>query len=273
LSRENKEKDKDKGKMSSIGSGDSGQGGTWSRVKDVLRDTTVDAAIEEARTSYLYQKLYEEERKKWAVPEVKRGLRVDIQDESLKHQSKREKEDNREEMEKELEEFEKELEEDPELRKLQEERREELKNAFKKTQQNLSKGFGEYTQMDEKDMLKLASDIQYVVVHFYSDEFQNCLILDHHLSILASKHTDVRFIKCDAKKSPFLVNKWKIKTLPTLAILVHGYFVDKVIGFTDLGNTADFPTIALERRLATTGVIKTKDGKRQKKQPRTQIIS
>jgi len=119
----------------------------------------------------------------------------------------------------------------------------------------------------------MASDNRFVVVHFSSNEFKNCAIMDHHLSILAPKHIDVRFVKCDAKKSPFVTGKWKIRTLPSLCIVVHGYLVDKIVGFTDLGDKEDFPTVALERRLAQCGVIKASDGKRREKQPRTQVLT
>jgi len=247
--------------------------GTWSKVKDVLRDSAVDNALEEAQTTFLYQKLYEEERKKWEVKEVKRGLRVEINDESNKHISKINEENAKDNEINELDELEKELENDPELRKIQDQRREQLREVFKQKQEKLSKGFGHYDQMEEKDMLKMASQTQYVIVHFASNEFQNCAIVDHHLSLLAPKHIDVRFVKCDATKSPFVTTRWKIKTLPTLCIVVHGYLVDKIVGFTDLGNNSDFPTIALERRLAASGVIKAKDGKRREKSLRTQVLA
>ncbi|ETO29178.1 hypothetical protein RFI_07951 [Reticulomyxa filosa] len=218
--------------------------GTWSQVKDVLRDVAVDKALEEAQTSYLYQQLYEEQK----------GLRVEIQDAGAKHVSATEKEKAKDSDNDSLDEFEKEIENDPELRKIQEERREQLKEQFRQKQEKLSKGFGHYDQMDEKDMLKMAADTQYVVVHFSSNEFKNCSVMDHHLALLAPKNTDVRFVKCDAKKSPFVTQRWKIRTLPTLCVVVHGFLVDKVIGFTELGNRDDFPTIALERRLAKTGI-------------------
>jgi len=122
-------------------------------------------------------------------------------------------------------------------------------------------------------MLKMASETQFVVVHFASNEYENCAIMDHHLSLLAPKHVDVRFVKCDATKSPFLTAHWKIRTLPSLCVVVHGYLIDKMVGFTDLGNKTDFPTIALERRLATSGVIKAKNGKRREKSLRTQVLA
>jgi len=200
-------------------------------------------------------------------------LRVDIQDEPAKHVSKVDKEKAGDSDQDSMDELEKELENDPELRKIEEQRREQLREQYKDKQEKLSRGFGHYDQMDEKDMLKMASDTQFVVVHFSSNDFKNCAIMDNHLSILAEKHTDVRFVKCDAKKSPFVTKRWKIRTLPSLCVVCHGYLIDKIVGFTDLGNKEDFPTIALERRLAQTGVVKSNDGKRREKQARTQVLT
>jgi len=199
---------------------------------------------------------------------------VDISDEILKHEKKNDNENEDEDREKdELDEIEKEIENDPELKRWEEKRKEELKAIFKKKEENKSQGFGHYEQMDEKDMLKLASQIKYVVIHFHSNEFPNCDIMDQHLKLLAPKHLDVRFIKCDVHKSPFLTKRWKIRTLPTLCVVVHTVLIDKIIGFTDLGNRVDFPTIALEKRLAEAGVLKANDGKRREKASRTLVLT
>jgi len=107
---------------------------TWSQVKDVLRDVAVDKALEDAQTSFLYQKMYEEQKKKWETTEIKRGLRVDIEDESSKHTSQVDKEKARDSDRDSMDELEKELENDPELRKI-----EELREQFNQQQKNYPK--------------------------------------------------------------------------------------------------------------------------------------
>lgn len=253
-------------------------GSHWARNKHILQDSAVDRAIEKAKTDLLYRKLLEEKRKEWVQTEIRDKNHAIVNAETKEKRSsnrvssniRREEEDD---FDSDLE-LEKELENDPELKKWHSARLEQLKEEFKKeqTQRSVS-GHGEYTQMDEKDMLKRACNEESMVIHFFSTQFERCGILDEHLKRIAPKHAETLIVKCDAKKSPFLVNKWKIRTLPSICIIVGGYLVDKIIGFDDFGGKDDFPTIALVRRIAQSGAIKDKDGKINKKPLRTQVLT
>ena len=134
-------------------------------------------------------------------------------------------------------------------------------------------GAGRYEEMNERDMLKMAAKGGNIVIHFYASGIDLGKIVDHHFKIMAPKHTEARFVTLDARKSPFLVNKWKIRTMPTICCVVKGYLADKVIGFDELGGKDDFPTIALVRRLAKCGVIKDPEGKIKKKTKRTKVLT
>lgn len=85
--------------------------------------------------------------------------------------------------------------------------------------------------------------------------FLRCLILDKHLTILAKKHIETKFIKLNAEKSPFLCERLHIKIIPTLALVKDGKTQDYVVGFTDLGNTDEFTTETLEWRLGCSNII------------------
>lgn len=82
-----------------------------------------------------------------------------------------------------------------------------------------------------------------------------CQIVDKHLTILAKKHVETKFIKLNVEKAPFLSERLHIKVIPTLALLVDGKSKDYVVGFGDLGNNDDFPTEMLEWRLGCADVI------------------
>lgn len=82
-----------------------------------------------------------------------------------------------------------------------------------------------------------------------------CKILDKHLAILAKKHVETKFIKLNVEKAPFLTERLRIKVIPTLALLTDGKTKDYVVGFSDLGNTDEFPTEMLEWRLGCADVI------------------
>merc|ERR1712173_533800 len=98
-------------------------------------------------------------------------------------------------------------------------------------------------------------------------------IVDEHMKKIAPKHTEARFVTLNARKSPFLVNKWKVRTMPTICCIADGYLVDKIIGFDELGGKEDFPTLALVRRLAKSGGIKDPEGKIKKKVDRTKVLT
>ncbi|KAG7220961.1 hypothetical protein INR49_010210 [Caranx melampygus] len=148
-----------------------------------------------------------------------------------------------------------EMDED-ELERLKERRLEALKKAQKQKQEWLSKGHGEYREIpSEKDFFGEVKDSKNVVCHFYRNSTFRCKILDKHLAILAKKHVETKFIKLNVEKAPFLTERLRIKVIPTLALLTDGKTKDYVVGFTDLGNTDEFPTEMLEWRLGCADVI------------------
>jgi hypothetical protein len=147
------------------------------------------------------------------------------------------------------------LDED-ELDKLRQKRLIELKKEHRQTQEWLSLGHGEYSELGgEKDFFDVIKKSQKVVVHFYLRTTPRCKILDRHLKILARQHLETRFLKIDGEKSPFLSERLSIKVIPTLLAVVQGIAVDRILGFTELGNVDGFSTEMLEWRLAQSGVI------------------
>ncbi|CAB1329006.1 unnamed protein product [Coregonus sp. 'balchen'] len=115
---------------------------------------------------------------------------------------------------------------------------------------------GEYKEIpSEKDFFPEVKESNRVVCHFYRDSTFRCKILDKHLGILAKKHLETKFIKLNVDKAPFLTERLRIKVIPTLALVKDGKTKDYVVGFTDLGNTDEFPTEVLEWRLGCSDVI------------------
>ncbi|KAM9710916.1 thioredoxin domain-containing protein 9 isoform 1-T2 [Menidia menidia] len=145
---------------------------------------------------------------------------------------------------------------DDDLERLKEKRLEALKKAQRQKQEYLSKGHGEYREIpSEKDFFNEVKESKNVVCHFYRSSTFRCKILDKHLGILAKKHVETKFIKLNAEKAPFLTERLHIKVLPTLALLTDGKTKDYVVGFSDMGNTDEFPTEVLEWRLGCADVI------------------
>ena len=117
-------------------------------------------------------------------------------------------------------------------------------------------GHGKYEELkDEPEFFKAGQNSKKVVCHFFRDSFFRCKIVDKHLNILAPKHLEARFCKINAEKCKFLVDKLRIKTLPTICLVRDSNTVDYIVGFSDLGNTDEFSTEMLEWRIATANVI------------------
>jgi hypothetical protein len=115
---------------------------------------------------------------------------------------------------------------------------------------------GTYKELaDEKDFFEACKKSKNTVCHFYRDSTFRCKIVDKHLEELARKHMETRFVKINAEKAMFLVERLKIKIMPTIALIKDNKPVDYVVGFADLGNTDDFDTEMLEWRIARADII------------------
>lgn len=143
-----------------------------------------------------------------------------------------------------------------ELENLRRKRLEEMKRQASKKQEWLAKGHGEFLEIsNEKEFFDICKQSESVVCHFHRDSTFRCKIVDKHLSLLAKKHVEARFIKLNVDKAPFLVERLKIRVLPTIILLKDANVKDYIVGFDDLGGHDEFSTEMMEWRIARAGVI------------------
>merc|ERR1712025_810026 len=140
---------------------------------------------------------------------------------------------------------------DPELERIRLARIAKLK----KIQAQKKMGFGEYREIIESEFLKEVTSLKFVVCHFFHDEFQRCKIVDEKLRMIAQAHREVKFIRLNVQKAQFMVQKLKIKTLPTIVLFTDGVANDRIVGFDELGGRDVFPTRFLELRIKMAGLI------------------
>mmetsp|Transcript_14476 Transcript_14476/g.12280 ORF Transcript_14476/g.12280 Transcript_14476/m.12280 type:complete len:155 (+) Transcript_14476:139-603(+) len=114
---------------------------------------------------------------------------------------------------------------------------------------------GEYTEIVESEFLPYVTKAKFSAVHFYHMDFERCKIIDMHLAKIAPEHKECKFLKLNADKAPFFIQKLGIKVLPTICLFKDGVLMDQVIGFQDLGNKDDFKTIDLVRRLVKSDCV------------------
>lgn len=143
------------------------------------------------------------------------------------------------------------------LEQLRKQRLQELKSHQNRKHAWLQSGHGSYDQLaEEKMFFDIVKKSDNVIVHFFTPTNTRSPILDKHLKILAPKHLETKFVSLNAEKCPFLAERLHVKTIPTLVCIQNSIMIDKVVGFTSLGNRDDFTTEVLEWRLAQNQVIK-----------------
>lgn len=119
-----------------------------------------------------------------------------------------------------------------------------------------SKGHVVYSEIaEEKEFFDTCKKSAKVVCHFYRDSTWRCKIVDKHLSLLAPRHLETRFMKLSVDHAPFLCERLKIHMLPTIGLVVDGKTKEFIKGFDELGGTDEFSTELLEWRLGCAAVI------------------
>ena len=140
---------------------------------------------------------------------------------------------------------------------LREKRRIALQQRIRQEQDWKQLGHGRYMDLgtDPKDFFNAAKKSARMVVHFYRGVTPRCEIVDAHFERLAPKHLETRFVKIDAEKSPFLVERLGIILMPTIVLIKDGKTEHSLRGFDELGGTDDFSTDDMAYVLSTHGVL------------------
>jgi hypothetical protein len=119
-----------------------------------------------------------------------------------------------------------------------------------------TKGHGVYSEItEEKEFFEVCKKSEKVVCNFFRESTFRCKIVDKHLSLLAPRHLETRFVKLSVERAPFLCERLKIRMLPTIGLVVDGKTKDFIKGFDELGGSDDFSTDLLEWRLGCGGAI------------------
>mmetsp|Transcript_23676 Transcript_23676/g.41798 ORF Transcript_23676/g.41798 Transcript_23676/m.41798 type:complete len:255 (+) Transcript_23676:242-1006(+) len=123
--------------------------------------------------------------------------------------------------------------------------REQRKAAMRKQTEKLAHwkalGHGEYYEVKgEKEFFAEVKGSERVVIHFFRSATPRCQIVDRHLGDLARKHMETKFIKIDAEKSPFLVERLNIWMMPSIVIAINGKTEHTMVGLDEFGGEDDF---------------------------------
>lgn len=108
---------------------------------------------------------------------------------------------------------------------------------------------------DTKEFFNAAKKSSRMIVHFYRSVTPRCQIVDAHFERLAPTHLEARFVKIDAEKSPYLVEKLGIILMPTIVLIKDGKTEHAIHGFDEFGGTDDFTTSDMAYVLARHNVL------------------
>lgn len=97
-----------------------------------------------------------------------------------------------------------------EMEELREKRMEQLKKYEQQKREWLHKGHGQYNEVPgDKEFFAETRDSPRLVCHFYRDSTFRCKIVDKHLTILAPKHVETKFLKVKCRTLSFPHRKIK----------------------------------------------------------------
>lgn len=141
-------------------------------------------------------------------------------------------------------------------------RMQHLKTMQEKNAEYRSKQHGEYREISQDEFFNVVvrekGGSDRVCVHFYHKDFETCKVMDRRLSELSQVMLAVKFVKMDAERSPFLVERLHVTTLPCCLLFLNDVCVDRILGFE--GCTSEDGTLdaeLLRERLAHTLQLET----------------
>jgi hypothetical protein len=142
----------------------------------------------------------------------------------------------------------KKFDDDDSLEEMRARRRQQMKEAHEKRLKYQALGHGCYDEIEEEVFLKTVTASERCVVHFYHKQFEKCKVIDMHLRNCAKKFLGTRFVRLDAEKAPFFVEKLNIRTLPCAVVFNDGIAKGRQVGFEGLGDE-QFKTVQLAWRI------------------------
>jgi hypothetical protein len=109
------------------------------------------------------------------------------------------------------------------LERLRAKRKEKLMAEQRQRLDWSAQGHGRYLELsDTKEFFHAAKTSQRLCVHFYRPTTRYCENVDAHFEKLCKKHMETRFVKINAEKSDYLVEKLGIVIMPTMVLVKDG---------------------------------------------------
>jgi thiol-disulfide isomerase/thioredoxin len=130
----------------------------------------------------------------------------------------------------------------------------ELKKQQAERSSWIENGHGKMNDLpDERAFFDSCKTSKRVVALFYTPTNQYCKTLEEHLTKLAQKHIETKFVKINAEKSQFLAERLRIWMIPTIVLIKDQKTEYSIVGMDELkkGNyeTKDLENILIEHEV------------------------
>jgi hypothetical protein len=98
----------------------------------------------------------------------------------------------------------------------------QIRSQHQQKIENLGKGHGQYCEITQDEFIQEITGSMSVICHSFHRDFQKCEIMNLHLSKLAQRHIESKFVRINAEKTPFFVEKVRILINPHILLY---YFI------------------------------------------------
>lgn len=150
----------------------------------------------------------------------------------------------------EMDRFENMTEED--LAKIRANRIKEMKQKAEQKQEWKNNGHGGMTRItDQKDFFAVTKQSERVVCLFNRESNRWGKVMKEHLTNLAARHLEARFVEIDAENAPFITDKLNIYMLPTICCIKGNKVHKQHNGLDEIDGTGKYSTGMLEYLLHT----------------------
>ena len=115
---------------------------------------------------------------------------------------------------------------------------------------NASKDKVQFPEITEKEffegVIQREGGNRQTVIHLFKDSFQTCQIVNQLIESIALKTGGITFVRINAEKAPFLVQKFEITMLPSLLFFRDESVIDRIVGLDNFGGTEISEDVLLE---------------------------
>merc|ERR1712154_469273 len=142
------------------------------------------------------------------------------------------------------------------LEELRAKRLEDLKKKQSQRSKWLANNHGRIHEiMDQKQFFENVKSTKHVICLFYSKTSKWAHILQEHLTLIAQKHLECKFIQIESQYAPFLIERLNIWMMPTLVLAKDNKVSTQLRGLDWVSPNGKIETLNLEQKLFEYGFL------------------